>query len=80
MSYYVSKGLPGSEPALIEVLNRQGQDDSILDTTVAGLLLNSGNATLEKAARTWAEDHGMSVEKEEGTSSIHPQWGAALLK
>ncbi|MGZ5441354.1 MAG: HEAT repeat domain-containing protein [Thermoanaerobaculia bacterium] len=80
IAYYVSKGLPGSEPVLIEVLNRTGQDESMIDTTVAGLLLNSGNETLEKAARKWAEKRGMSVQKEEQDSTIHPQWGAALFK
>lgn len=79
MAYYVSKGLPESEPVLIEVLNRQGGGE-VLDTTVASLFLNSGNETLEKAARKWAANHGMEVEQEKVTNAVHPQWGAALFK
>jgi HEAT repeat protein len=76
MAYYVSKAVPGSEPVLIEVLNRQ-RNEEVIDTTIAGLLLNSGNETLEKAARKWAENHGMEVEKEKESNAIHPQWGAS---
>jgi HEAT repeat protein len=73
MPYFVEKGFAGSEPVLLEALEKNG--DSNL--TAVGVLLNSGNPQLEAGARKWAERHGYEVKKETSENAIHQHWGAA---
>jgi HEAT repeat protein len=49
--FYVDQGKPGSENALVEALNRFG------DQAMAEYLLNCGSFQLEEAARAWAAKH-----------------------
>lgn len=69
-AYYIGKGTPGSEPVLIEAMNREG------GMFTAGYLLNTGNATLVHAARRWAANNGFVVSR-----SSHAQasvaWGSS---
>lgn len=51
----IRRGEPGSEDALIEVLNKFG------DTRTAENFLNCGNSTLEDAARNWATERGFGI-------------------
>lgn len=47
---------------------------------VALCLAMAGCARFRVKQALWAEKRGMSVQKEEQDSTIHPQWGAALFK
>ena len=48
-------GQPGTESALVSALNKFGYKDMAVD------YLNCGNPTLDKAAHTWATNHGYRV-------------------
>jgi len=65
--FFVLLGAPGSESTLVEALNREGGTD------MAVVLLNSGNALLEEAARSWAQAHGVLVRGSLGTWNV--RWG-----
>lgn len=68
--FYIRKGIPGSEPVLIEALNAHGSK------WMAEKYLNSGNGQLEAAANTWASNNGFWISPSYGTSgSSASQWG-----
>lgn len=72
--FYIRKGIPGSEPVLIEALNAHGSQ------WMAQMYLNSGNGQLEAAANTWASNNGfwISTSYAYGTSgSSASQWGSS---
>jgi hypothetical protein len=54
-SFFIQRGEPGSEDALIQALNAYGDKD------MAEAFLNRGNSALEAAARQWAVAHGYQV-------------------
>lgn len=60
--YYIKEGIAGSEPALIEALNRFGS------TVMAEAFLNCGNSLLDEAATDWAKRYGYDI--------IQSSWGA----
>lgn len=67
--FFIGRGEPGSEDALIESLNwidnfRMSED-----------FLNSGNAKLEEAARAWARQHGYQTKAAPGGGRA--KWGSA---
>jgi hypothetical protein len=49
--FFILRGEPGSEDALIEALNKSGDDNMAED------FLNSGNQKLHDAAMAWADNH-----------------------
>jgi hypothetical protein len=67
MLFYLEFGKPGSEPVLIEALNRHG------DTVTALQFLQSGNSKLEDGAYSWAAANGYEVT---GSFSGPGTWGA----
>lgn len=70
--FYIRKGIPGSEPVLIEALNAHGSK------WMAEKYLNSGNGQLEAAANTWSSNNGFLVTPSYGTSgSSASQWGSS---
>ena len=71
--YFLNVGTPGTEEALIWVLERGGSQ------TMAVNYLNCGNAKLEKAAEAWAKEHGYILLKQPtfGGGSSGPHWGSA---
>jgi hypothetical protein len=68
--YYIALGEPGSEEVIGRALKAYGKKQMALDC------LNCGNEVLDKAARSWAADHGYRV-----YTSSEPemalQWGGA---
>ena len=66
--FFVRRGEPRSEAALIQALNAKGDSD------MAEAFLNSGNFELEPAARRWASEHGYRIASRPKGSSI--QWGS----
>lgn len=66
MLFYVQLGKRGSEPILIEALNRHG------DTMMALEFLQSGNRKLEQGARNWASANGYTIT---GSYSGPGSWG-----
>ena len=67
-SFFIKRGEPGSEDALIEALNHYG------DSGLATDFVNSGNTKLEDAARAWATKHGYRIMTMPGGGSA--QWGS----
>lgn len=65
---YIRLGRAGSEPTLVEALNRHGDQAMALD------YLNAGNEKLEQGARAWARSNGYAVIKQPGGSG-GPNWG-----
>ncbi|RNM12716.1 HEAT repeat domain-containing protein [Nocardioides pocheonensis] len=65
----VDIGQEGTEDSLVAALHRFG------DLELAEYYLNCGNRRLEKAARTWADDHGYSVLTHPGVGG--DEWGSA---
>ena len=53
--FFIARGEPASEDALIEALGRYGND------RVAAELIKCGNARLENAATAWAKSHGYEI-------------------
>jgi len=53
--FFIERGEPGSEDALIQALNAHGSGKMARD------YLNCGNWALEAAAREWARQHGFKV-------------------
>jgi HEAT repeat protein len=60
-------GQKGTEAALVTALQKYGDKEMAVD------YLNCGNASLEKAARTWASKHGYTVVTLPGGASV--TWG-----
>jgi hypothetical protein len=54
--FFLKRGAPGSEPALINALNLSG------NVVMAQDFLACGNPKLRMAARDWAKVHGYKVE------------------
>jgi hypothetical protein len=54
-TFFVARGEPDSEDALIEALAKFG------DVNMARVLLNCGNSKLEAAADRWASGHGYRI-------------------
>jgi len=68
--FFIRRGQPGSEPVLIESLNKNWNKTMVVD------FLNSGNRQLEEAAADCAKKRGYSL-----TSTVDwvvPKWGQAL--
>ncbi len=68
--YYIRRGEAGSEPVLIEALNKYWNKTMVID------FLNSGNRQLKEAAADCAKKRGFST-----TSTVDwvaPKWGQAL--
>lgn len=68
MEFYVRRGDPASEDALIEALNTAG------DSGTADVLLNSSNSKLEAAAEDWASKRGY---RKMPISGKPTRWGSA---
>jgi len=66
VSFFVERAEPGSEPVIIEALNKYG------DKEVAEILINSGNKELEQAALEWVKKGGYKL-IHRGSSG--PRWG-----
>jgi hypothetical protein len=64
--FYVARGEPGSEDALIRALG------SAPDDSMAQAFLDSGNKRLAEAARKWAVTAGVTLEQGDGL-----KWGSA---
>jgi hypothetical protein len=67
--FYVRRGEPGSEPAVVRALQQYGTKD------MAVVLLNCGNTVLADAARAWARERGYKIEVESGRAPA--VWGAS---
>ena len=65
--FFVQRGDPGTEDALIDALNRSG------DTDMAQDLLNSGNTKLHDAANNWAAANHYEVNYMPGRKAT--SWG-----
>jgi len=65
-AYFIFRGVPDSEPVLIDALNEHG------DKTMAQDFLNCGNQKLKEAADAWATRHGYEVWSLGGGGS--PKW------
>lgn len=65
----ITIGQSGTERALVTALDRFGYKDMALD------YLNCGNATLDRAARRWAERHGYIVYTIPGAGGGSVVWG-----
>ena len=72
--FFIERGEPGSEDALIEALNKYGGNDGGLD--MALYFLDSGNPKLEDAALKWGTNHNYPI-GQPGSSGLHGnlQWG-----
>jgi hypothetical protein len=68
-TYYVKLGVPGSEPALIETLNK------FPSRRMAEEFLNSGNPVLAGAANDWATKYHQKLDQ--ATSATTVRWGSA---
>lgn len=68
-TYYVRLGVPGSEPALIEALNK------FPSRRMAEEFLNSGNPVLAGAANDWATKYHQKLDQ--STSATTVRWGSA---
>jgi HEAT repeat protein len=66
-TFFVQRGVPGSEDALIEALNKYG------DESMAEEFLNSGNQKLADAARAWASTNNYEITYTPGGGST--SWG-----
>ncbi len=66
--YYIQEGIAGSEPVLIEALNRFGS------TVMAEAFLNCGNSLLDEAATDWADRYGYDIIQSNWGS--YPKWGS----
>ena len=71
MPYYVQRGIAGSEPTLIEAMDRTDGD-----MMIGEMFLNSGNSALKACAMKWAEKNGWKVQKETNENTIHQRWGS----
>jgi HEAT repeat protein len=67
--FFLKRGAPGSEPALIDALNLSG------NVVMAQDYLACGNLKLRIAARDWAKVHGYKVESFSGYQSS-TRWGS----
>jgi hypothetical protein len=68
-TYFVKLGVPGSEPALIEAL------DKFPSRRMAEEFLNSGNPVLANAANDWAAKYHQKLEQ--NTSATSVRWASA---
>ncbi|MGA9671206.1 MAG: HEAT repeat domain-containing protein [Terracidiphilus sp.] len=68
-TYFVKLGVPGSEPALIEALNKFPSRRMALE------FLNSGNPVLAGAANQWATKYHQQLDQ--STSATPVRWGSA---
>lgn len=66
----VDVGQKGTEDALVSALAEHG------DVQLAEYFLNCGNGRLERAAQTWASNHGYTVYTQPGVGG--DQWGSGL--
>lgn len=66
--YYIQEGIAGSEPVLIEALNRFGS------TVMAEAFLNCGNSLLDEAATDWANRYGYDIIQ--SSWGAYPKWGS----
>jgi hypothetical protein len=67
--FFINRGEPGSESALIKVLDMRN------DQAVLNDFLNCGNDTLAQAARDWAKKHGYSIHSGRDIPG-KPVWGS----
>jgi hypothetical protein len=67
--FFIERGEPGSEDALVETLDKFG------DEGMAEKFLNSRNVKLEGAARAWAARHEVRI-LNVGGGSDSGQWGS----
>ncbi len=68
-TYFVKLGVPGSEPALIEALNK------FPSRRMAEEFLNSGNPVLASAANEWATRYRQKLEQSSSATTV--RWGSA---
>jgi hypothetical protein len=68
-TYFVKLGVPGSEGALIEALNKYPS------RKIAEEFLNSGNPVLANAANEWATKYHQKLEQNTSPTSV--RWGSA---
>jgi hypothetical protein len=68
-TFFIERGEPGSEDALIETLGKTGNEN------MAQKFLNCGNTKLQQAARSWATSRGYRIFGI--PSGGHVEWGSA---
>ena len=68
-TYYVKLGVPGSEPALIEALDKYPSRE------MAEEFLNSGNPALQEAAKEWAIHFKRTLRTTSSTATV--RWASA---
>jgi len=69
-TFYVRLGMPGSESALIEALNKFPSRE------MAEEFINSGNPALQAAANDWAQKYKHTLKPSTSVASVH--WGSGL--
>jgi len=69
-SFFIRRGEPDSEDALIAALNRFGNSDMATD------FLNCGNSKLGQAGSKWAGRHGFQMTRVPGGGGS-VQWGSS---
>jgi HEAT repeat protein len=67
-AYYIRMGKAGTEPTLVNALNKYG------NVTMCEDYLNCGSATLEEGAQAWAKKRGYSIISTPGSHG-GPIWG-----
>jgi hypothetical protein len=65
--FFIERGEPGSESALIQALDAKGDSDMAVD------FLNCGNSDLATAANQWASGHGYRITSRPGGPTV--RWG-----
>jgi len=74
--YFIRRGVPGSEDALIAALNKFGDEfHSDLEMDMATDFLSCGNLKLEQAARELAQRQGWTLTPITGKEALH--WGSS---
>jgi HEAT repeat protein len=67
--YFIIAGRTAAIPFLVTALNTYG------GTRMATALLNSGEKSLEDAAKAWAKDHGYQITTHEEPGKSRYRWG-----
>lgn len=67
-SFFIQRGKPGSEDALIQALNSYGSKE------MAQAYLNCGNSALKQAGENWAGAHSYAITSSRGWGTA--QWGS----
>lgn len=69
-SFFIRKGIEGSETILFEALKKYGDSSMAMD------FMNCGNNYLASAAEKWAKSKGLEIIRLSGVDSKSPKWGS----